>query len=68
MKPGDGAAGDCDETKRKDLARKDGPVAVDETRERRQLQIGSDKDDPDRQHEHDAKLYERAEIIARREQ
>ena len=52
----------------KDLAREDRTGAVDETRERRQLQIGPDEENADREQQHHAELHERAQIVARREQ
>ena len=50
------------------LPAKIGPVAVDETRERRQLQLRPHDDDADGQQQHHAELHEGAQVVARRQQ
>src|SRR5580765_2283148 len=68
MKARDGSAGDGDEAERENLARENGSGAVDEARERRQLQFGSQEDDAYAQQQDHAELDERAQVIARGEQ
>ena len=68
MEAGDGAAGDGDEEKRKDLARNDGTAAVHILREGREAKRGVDEQDAGDERGDGAQLDVGGEIVARLEQ
>jgi hypothetical protein len=65
MEARDGAAGDGDEDERKQRAAKQWPVANDELRHRRHLQLRVREHDGDGEQGHRAELEEGGEVIAR---
>ena len=65
MKSADGATGDGDKAKRKNLAGKHGAGAVDEVRERRHEDLWANQKDARGERKNGAGLDERAEVIAR---
>ena len=64
MESRDRAAGDGDEAKREYLAGENRTAPVRESGECRQLQVGPDEQNPNSQHQDNAKLDERAQVIA----
>ena len=68
MKSADGAAGDGDKGEREHAAGKNGPAAVYEAAQRRHMQCGAHRQNACRQRCDGSQLYERAQIIARRQQ
>src|SRR5438874_8680194 len=68
MKSADGPARNGDERKGKKIAGEYRPAAIDKASERRHLQGGAHQENSQRQNRDGAKLYEGAEIVARRQQ
>ncbi len=68
MEAGDGAAGDGHEQEGKQLAFDDGAAAVNELRERRELNVGMNDEDADDQQNDGAQLHVGGKIVARFEQ
>src|SRR5207253_4883138 len=68
MKSADGPARDSNEREGKKIAGENRPTAIDKARERGHLQSGANQENSQRQNRDGAKLYEGAEIVARRQQ